>query len=125
MLNFPGTLQMLGCIPRTPFPDLEATAQPRRSGSLNPVESKGVGADQDEEVRNLRVSHTPYSQPLAQYLTFRQAQLTHVESQAKIKPENGNNLSGVKRECDDRTSTGPRKKSRGSTSIEIVDLTAD
>lgn len=62
MLDFLGTLGMLGCIPRTPSPDLEITPESKFSASSTSVKAEStIAADREQEVKGLRVSHTSQS----------------------------------------------------------------
>ncbi|KAL8648283.1 MAG: hypothetical protein Q9226_006060 [Calogaya cf. arnoldii] len=103
-LNVFSTLQMLGCIPPSPSPALLNT--PSGAAGVKPDDSK-------EELRRLRA---------------RVAELedrTGNTPQPKIKPEQLNSASRIKREREDKENDGQRKKSRRSGPPEVVDLTAD
>lgn len=126
MSSLVGTLQMLGCIDRTPSPDLETTERPRQSAAMAPTKRDGSRvADHEQVVNDLRVSHTPLSCLLAEYLTSRQAQLAFLKGEPNTKSETPNTRARVKRERDDWEITGARKKSRGSNTTDVVDLTSD
>ncbi len=59
MSSHAGTLQMLGCIDRTPSPGLDATVTPHRLSSIIPAKpDRTTAADQEQELKTLRVSHT-------------------------------------------------------------------
>lgn len=63
MSSLVGTLQMLGCIDRTPSPDAETTNEPRQSAAKR--DRSGV-ADHEQVIKDLRVSPTLLSCLLAE-----------------------------------------------------------
>lgn len=91
------TLQMLGCIPRTPSPEPE-TATP-----TSPVTSR------EQKVRDLR------------------AQLALLEGAGNVKAEGvgSGSRATIKRELEDTENAGSRKRPRNSGKIETIDLTDD
>ncbi|KAL8897731.1 MAG: hypothetical protein Q9192_002432 [Flavoplaca navasiana] len=104
LTNATGTLQMLGCIPRTPSPI------PQNSR----VEESVVKTDDpQEELRALRA---------------RVAELENRTSstpQPRVKSEQHRSASKVKREREDKANDVKAKKICTSRRTEVVDLTAD
>ncbi|KAL8841563.1 MAG: hypothetical protein Q9176_003185 [Flavoplaca citrina] len=98
------TLQMLGCIPRTPSPTLQNSR----------VEEARVKTDDPQaELRALRA---------------RVAELENRRSntpQPRVKSEQHRSASKVKREREDKANDVKAKKIRTSRHAEVVDLTAD
>ncbi|KAL8771325.1 MAG: hypothetical protein Q9209_003230 [Squamulea sp. 1 TL-2023] len=116
------TLQMLGCIPRSPPP---VPVNTRLGGAV--IKSD----DPQDELRILRVN---IKYVLRKWLftdSRLQARLAELEDrtsntpQPSIKPEQRGSTSNVKREREDKENEGERKRSRRSGRAEIVDLTAD
>ncbi|KAL8678194.1 MAG: hypothetical protein Q9186_005448 [Xanthomendoza sp. 1 TL-2023] len=101
-----GTLQMLGCIPRSPSPEPIL-------GSRNGRATTAANTNVKEELRTLR------------------ARLAELENRASttpqpnIKPEQRRSGSSVKREREDAENTVERKRNRKSGPVETVDLTSD
>ena len=111
LIVYEGTLQMLGCISKPPSPEPEIAPSSKTK--------------QEEEIRNLRVSEYACS-PLTNYAEpSHQARLARLERDHDVKPlSSGASSARVKRERVN-TDGGSRKRSRRSSSIEVVDLTLD
>ncbi|KAM0796727.1 hypothetical protein BDR22DRAFT_500816 [Usnea florida] len=89
------TLQMLGCIPRTPSPE------PQITRLISPATNR------EQRIRDLR------------------AQLALLEGDGNVKAEGSGSRATVKREMEDTENTGSRKRPRKSGAIETIDLTDD
>ncbi|KAL8963735.1 MAG: hypothetical protein Q9193_000041 [Seirophora villosa] len=91
------TLQMLGCMPRSPSPE--------------PVD------------RSTAISTLPSDIAIREELVALRARLAELErNQPIVKPERARVEPGVKRERDDKENQAPRKRNRR---IETIDLTDD
>ncbi|KAL8941400.1 MAG: hypothetical protein Q9211_001841 [Gyalolechia sp. 1 TL-2023] len=112
----PGTLQMIGCIPRSPSPaPVNRSAEAPRSGT---------GFSVQEELRTLRVKSLP-ARINDINNTRSQARLAKLEGQTNTKAEKLSLGSVIKRERDKKEHESPRKRSRHSGPMETVDLTGD
>ncbi|KAL9030410.1 MAG: hypothetical protein Q9196_001467 [Gyalolechia fulgens] len=110
------TLQMIGCIPRSPSPaPVNRSAEAPRSGTEFSVQ---------EELRTLRVKSLP-ARINDINNTRSQARLAKLEGQTNTKAEKLSLGSVIKRERDKKEHESPRKRSRHSGPMETVDLTGD
>lgn len=92
------TLQMLGCITRTPSPESEGIEEGRAN----------VGnAAREREIQDLR------------------ARLALLERNGRVKAEPSSGAAGIKHERGDVEVVSARKRSRRSGVAEVVDLTSD
>ncbi|KAL8699240.1 MAG: hypothetical protein Q9224_001501 [Gallowayella concinna] len=111
-----GTLQMLGCIPRSPSPEPIL-------GSRNGRATTAANTNVKEELRTLRPAHDDDFYPKARLAELENRAST--TPQPNIKPEQRRSGSSVKREREDAENTVERKRNRKSGPVETVDLTSD
>lgn len=116
-----GTLQMLGCIPRTPSP------------SPSPVPTNHTNAAREQELRALRVSLDSSRTSTAHHAdNMVQARLAELEG-TDTKAQGADSKTRIKREIGELeasddikiTATRSAKKIRSAGLIETIDLTAD
>lgn len=104
------TLQILGCLQRTPSPEAQSAPnlnRPTEAMSHN-ASKKAAPKDHEQEIRDLR------------------ARLAQLEGNGIVKSEIPHTAGGIKRERGESSQgQSSSKRSRKSGAIETVDLTAD
>lgn len=123
-----GTLQMLGCLPRTPSPEAEpASIINNPTEATSHKENTTVGPkDRDQEIRNLRVSSRLEIHRSAPTNESLQARLAQLEDGENVKSELSHTAGGIKRErSQNNQSPSSGKRSRKSGPPETIDLTGD
>ena len=105
---------MLGCIPRSPSPEVQNHIAP---------------GDAIQEVRDLRVSPTSDYQNanagIANPAIFTQARLAILERNLQVKTEPTSTHRNLKRERDEEHDGGSFQRRRVAVKVEHVDLTED
>ena len=116
-----GTLQMLGCIPRTPSP------------SPSPVPTNNTNTAREQELRALRVSLDSPRISTTRHADYTvQVRLAELEG-TDTKAQGADSKTRIKREIGELeasddikiTATRSAKKIRNAGPIETIDLTAD
>ena len=108
---------MLGCIPRSPSPEVQ-----------NPEDEATAPGDAIQEVRDLRVSPTSEFRNRTGELIFclfTQARLAILERNLEVKTESTSTHRNLKRERDEEHNKGSFQRRRLSVSVEHIDLTGD
>lgn len=114
---FIDALQVLGCIPRSPLPEVKT-----------PEHQATAPEDIIQEVRDLRVSpdsKVPDFRMETDVTTRVQARLALLERGLNVKSEPSSAAPRVKREREEEDNEGARQRRRTSVKIEHVDLTDD
>ena len=109
---------MLGCIPRSPSPEVQI-----------PEDEPIAPEHAVQEVRDLRVSPTSdYQNPNARNANpafSTQARLAILERNLQIKNESTSTHTNLKRERDEEQGKGSFRRRRLAVKVEHVDLTGD